>query len=342
MSNPSDGGEDLLKQLPVDRLTSQRVVRRTDNLPQLEKSLNEDGLRVPIVVTTGLVVIDGLRRLQAAKNLGWTHIDCLVTNDYLRILDGVAAARPGYTGAADMFRMVELYREIKPQSIIWQQTMRMPYRVGAAQGTKFPEEREAKILPRQIFLQKLVGNMPRWEFTSWLSVTETLKEFTQRGPEYLAISSAITERLLNGITTINVVYEMLRNLTKNVSPAQVPETMKRWYERVDAAYEMSQQRLTDPDRVRRFRVRSKARRKAESMQELKTDAAVQSLVATLAIMEGMVRDLNRVTVNTGVNAVLQASAAQHARRVRYMIGQFLKNNYPAPKDKRGNKSHEEK
>jgi len=318
------------------------VVRRTDNLPQLEKSLNEDGLRVPIVVTTKYEVIDGLRRLQAAKNLGWAHIDCLVTNDYLRILDGVAAANPGDRTAADMFRMIELYREIKPQSVIWQQTMRMPYRTGAPQGTKFPEEREAKIVPRQLFLEKLVHDMPRWEFTSWLSVTDTLQEFTQRGPDYLAISSAITERLLNGVTTVNAVYEMIRNLTKNVSPARVPDTVKRWCERVDAAHEMAQRRLSDPGYKRRFRVRSRGKASAkEPMQQIKTDAAVQSLVSTLATMEGMVRDLDKVLISEDVNPVFHASAAQHARRARYMLGQFLKKNYPAPSDKRGNKSHEE-
>lgn len=49
-----------------------------DNVRELEKSIAEIGLLNPISVTQDHALIAGRHRLEAAKKLGWTEIECTV------------------------------------------------------------------------------------------------------------------------------------------------------------------------------------------------------------------------------------------------------------------------
>jgi ParB family chromosome partitioning protein len=62
--------------LPIkDIVVKKRFRKGTADLNPLVKSLSEFGLLHPIVVDQNKVLIAGYRRLEAAKQLGWTHIE---------------------------------------------------------------------------------------------------------------------------------------------------------------------------------------------------------------------------------------------------------------------------
>lgn len=62
--------------LPIEEIVVKKRFRKgAPNLDPLTKSLSQYGLLHPIIVDQNKVLISGYRRLQAAKQLGWTHIE---------------------------------------------------------------------------------------------------------------------------------------------------------------------------------------------------------------------------------------------------------------------------
>ena len=60
------------------KINSGRREARVDNVQELAKSIEEIGLLNPITVTANNTLIAGRHRLEAAKLLGWTEIECTV------------------------------------------------------------------------------------------------------------------------------------------------------------------------------------------------------------------------------------------------------------------------
>ena len=59
---------------------------RLSGVDELAKSISEVGLLNPITVDPNHTLIAGLHRLEAAKRLGWTEIECTVCD-----LEGLSA-----------------------------------------------------------------------------------------------------------------------------------------------------------------------------------------------------------------------------------------------------------
>lgn len=57
---------------------------RTDlgDLTGLRHSIKKEGLQLPVLMTTTMLVADGARRLVACEQLGWTQIPVLITSDW--------------------------------------------------------------------------------------------------------------------------------------------------------------------------------------------------------------------------------------------------------------------
>ncbi|WP_322170578.1 ParB/RepB/Spo0J family partition protein [Acutalibacter caecimuris] len=60
------------------RINSGRREARVDNVQELAKSIAEIGLLNPVTVTADNILIAGRHRLEAARLLGWTEIECTV------------------------------------------------------------------------------------------------------------------------------------------------------------------------------------------------------------------------------------------------------------------------
>lgn len=57
-----------------------RSSKGATHMKRLQKSIEEIGLIYPIAITADNRVIDGHRRLQAVKNLGWEQVECIIVN----------------------------------------------------------------------------------------------------------------------------------------------------------------------------------------------------------------------------------------------------------------------
>jgi ParB-like chromosome segregation protein Spo0J len=68
---------ELVKKIPLGyvRVPEARIRKDLGDLEDLKKSLREIGLTVPISVTPDFILVAGQRRLEAAKELGWSEID---------------------------------------------------------------------------------------------------------------------------------------------------------------------------------------------------------------------------------------------------------------------------
>ena len=51
-----------------------------EDVQRLSESIAEVGMMNPITVTADYTLIAGLHRLMAAKRLGWTEIECTISN----------------------------------------------------------------------------------------------------------------------------------------------------------------------------------------------------------------------------------------------------------------------
>lgn len=66
------------------KITDIKISRRSrkdlGDLGEMMESMSEHGLLHPVVLTPGKTLICGRRRLESAKRLGWTQIDCVITD----------------------------------------------------------------------------------------------------------------------------------------------------------------------------------------------------------------------------------------------------------------------
>lgn len=74
--------------VPISEITVNpgRREARAENIRELADSISEVGLLNPITVDCGHTLIAGLHRLEAARLLGWSEIECTVSD-----LDGLQA-----------------------------------------------------------------------------------------------------------------------------------------------------------------------------------------------------------------------------------------------------------
>lgn len=68
----------------IDAIVTDRVIKDTVGLPSLAARMRE-GNYTPILVRTDMTLIDGLRRIAAAKSLGWEEIDAVVTDNVYEV-----------------------------------------------------------------------------------------------------------------------------------------------------------------------------------------------------------------------------------------------------------------
>ncbi len=69
----------MIQQMPVENIIIQERIRTgASDLDDLKKSIAAVGLIQPVILTNDNVLISGFRRLNACKELGWTHIPVIV------------------------------------------------------------------------------------------------------------------------------------------------------------------------------------------------------------------------------------------------------------------------
>lgn len=106
----------MAKTVPIDAIATDRTLLMGDDLDGLAQSIKEQGLVVPLLVTQDYELIDGLRRLEAARSLGHTEIEVVPTVLFPRACEVIRQAREHGLHALPLtgHRIWEIYSAMKP------------------------------------------------------------------------------------------------------------------------------------------------------------------------------------------------------------------------------------
>ena len=96
--------------VPVDKIKTDRVLSDTTGLTALSAKMKKGDYK-PILLLGDMTLVDGLRRIAAAKLLGWTEVDALVTGDLFEIRDYLAEIHKD--GPPHLRRIYEFYPILK-------------------------------------------------------------------------------------------------------------------------------------------------------------------------------------------------------------------------------------
>jgi hypothetical protein len=94
----------------IDAIKTDRVITDTDGLPGLS-AMMENGDYTAILLQGDMTLIDGLRRIEAAKLLGWGEVDAIVTDDIYEIREYLHEAHS--EGMPKPRRIYEFYPILK-------------------------------------------------------------------------------------------------------------------------------------------------------------------------------------------------------------------------------------
>src|SRR5688572_8595193 len=106
----------MARTVPIDSIVVDRILTVGDDLSDLAQSLKERGQAVPLLVSQDLDLIDGLRRLEAARSIGWTEIEVSPTTLFPRACELLTQAREHglHARPLDGERIYRLVNDLKP------------------------------------------------------------------------------------------------------------------------------------------------------------------------------------------------------------------------------------
>jgi len=104
--------------VPVDAIITTRRLEPDEDLSKLVEHIKENGMKVPILIDRNNILIDGLRRLEAAHALGLDSVSVVVATDYVVACNAINAAYAYDVAAHRTWRRVwEMYRDT--QVLMW-------------------------------------------------------------------------------------------------------------------------------------------------------------------------------------------------------------------------------
>lgn len=108
----------MVEDVDIDSLIIDRPIRTgpVEVQAALEQSIKKVGIQQPLVARPDHVVIDGVRRIAAAKNLGITHVPVVVTSDFDLVVETMTSTLKDGLHAvpADHYRAWYLYQVTRP------------------------------------------------------------------------------------------------------------------------------------------------------------------------------------------------------------------------------------
>ena len=106
----------MAKRVAIDSIITDRVLVPGDDLNDLIASIKETGLEVPPLVTQDFELIDGLRRIEALRQLGETEVVVVPTFLYPRACEQIKQAREHGVAALPLtpHRIWDIYTKMQP------------------------------------------------------------------------------------------------------------------------------------------------------------------------------------------------------------------------------------
>lgn len=105
----------LSQKVAVSSIWTERVLDKDDDIVPLAQHIAQEGLQVPILTTSDLRLIDGLRRLEAVRSLGWEYVEVTATALYTVASHNINLARVEGTLAQGLTpqRIWDLYKDLQ-------------------------------------------------------------------------------------------------------------------------------------------------------------------------------------------------------------------------------------
>lgn len=127
----------MYKTVPIHQLLTDRFLVPGDDLTALAKHINDSGLQVPILVREDMFIVDGLRRMEAIRELGLTTIDVFIPANFLEAAEYLRRTLANTTEAVPLKakRMYQIKRDLVP--VTWAERGRLNR--GIARGQPRPK-----------------------------------------------------------------------------------------------------------------------------------------------------------------------------------------------------------
>lgn len=102
--------------VPIDSIVVNRTLESGDDISKLTDHIRDAGLQVPLLVDQGYELIDGLRRLEALRSLGFTVVHVVPTTMFLPAVTWLKRAREHGVLARPLTsrRIWQLYKSCLP------------------------------------------------------------------------------------------------------------------------------------------------------------------------------------------------------------------------------------
>lgn len=127
----------MYKTVPIHQLLTDRFLVPGDDITALAKHINDSSLQVPILVRDDMFIVDGLRRMEAMRELGLTTIDVFIPSNFLEAIEYLRRTLANTTEAVPLKarRMYQIKRDLVP--ISWAERGRLNR--GIARGKPRPK-----------------------------------------------------------------------------------------------------------------------------------------------------------------------------------------------------------
>jgi hypothetical protein len=296
----------MKKDVPIDRLHSQRAY--DGQVDDLVESIQAEGLKHPIVVTTEYEVVDGLRRIDAATKLGFTHIPAVVTNDYPTMLAQLKLANAD-TPPTNTRAFYDLYEQVKPFGVAWRAKLLSEVRTGKKVNSTGPTERQQRLGYRQRFLE--VFGLLEWRLAEYQEVLSTADRVRAKSSAHAAAADEIVIAAGGADSKTTGCRSVLYALEQISSTDEVERLMDHWRKR-----RQNQAPRSGPP----FWPKREARRKPKVPAYDKRLAAAHDAIATL---EGIAMGLPHIDIPADVDPDARKALVLRATDARRLIGHFL-------------------
>lgn len=306
----------MIKELPIDKLHVTRSLSFSDEQESLAQSIAVHGQRIPILVNTSMVVIDGWTRLEIAKSMGRTTIQCEVTNDYLRSLDNLRRAHEDHHPR--MQRVLELYWDLQPIGDAWVTKTRGEFRTGKPRiGGAFEGEKELRLGHRMRFSEAMGLNK------SWLNermeFLHTVDRVSALSPEMkgaaLEVQAFINE--YDGAYLGAGGARLFLNNLGQAPPSDVPALMERWRARQLA-------KIAKAVETQRIEARTAEREKKVKPARVRLPDSMKQIGDVISSLEGVVLAFQGIEF-PDMEPEVQAQLAKRMVDVRRKVYKFAKN-----------------
>lgn len=213
----------MIHLVTIDEIVTDRVLSNEEGLDDLAASIKKSDLTEPILLTEEMILIDGLRRIEAHKRLGRTVIEAYVSDSPLEIFSRLEKIHKGVQ--LNPRRIYEFHLVLRPVFARYKESLRAQGRWHHSK--RRPEEIMARYgditakalnLPYSAYIQRINRLYSQLDIDNPLAVKAIqLMEAGELSPSGAADMVDGKYNLSGDITSLSEQRQVLRGAVRNLS-----------------------------------------------------------------------------------------------------------------------------